>query len=117
MRCIDADALKEAIRKRLGISSLKYLTEQEGVIVDEIDNAPTVEQEVFISAGDYDLFLEGYKQGKKDFARQTGEWVNDGVGQFKCSLCGRAICTSISNDKPYEDFPFCHCGADMRGTE
>lgn len=34
--------LKEAIRKRLGISSLKYLTEQEKVIVDEIDNAPTV---------------------------------------------------------------------------
>lgn len=44
--CISREALKEAIRKRLGISSLKYLTEQEMVIVDEIDNAPTVEQEV-----------------------------------------------------------------------
>ena len=46
MRLGDLDALKEAIRKRLGISSLKYLTEQEKVIVEEIDNAPTVEQEV-----------------------------------------------------------------------
>lgn len=43
MRTIDAEALKEAIRKRLGISSLKYLTEQEKVIVEEINNAPTIE--------------------------------------------------------------------------
>lgn len=40
---ISREALKEAIRKRLGISSLKYLTEQEKVIVEEIDNAPEVE--------------------------------------------------------------------------
>ena len=39
---ISREALKEAIRKRLGISSLKYLTAQEKVIVEEIDNAPTV---------------------------------------------------------------------------
>lgn len=37
------ETLKESIRKRLGISSLKYLTEQEKVIVDEIDKAKTVE--------------------------------------------------------------------------
>lgn len=42
VRLIDANALKEAIRKRLGISSLKYLTEQEKVIVEEINNALTV---------------------------------------------------------------------------
>jgi hypothetical protein len=39
---ISRKALKQAIRKRLGISSLKYLTEQEKVIVEEIDNAPTI---------------------------------------------------------------------------
>lgn len=39
---ISREALKEAIRKRLCISSLKYLTEQEKVIVEEIDNAPPV---------------------------------------------------------------------------
>lgn len=39
---ISREALKESIRKRLGISSLKYLTEQEKVIVDEIDNAQPV---------------------------------------------------------------------------
>lgn len=41
---ISREALKEAIRKRLGISSLKYLTEQEKVIVEEIDNAPAAEE-------------------------------------------------------------------------
>lgn len=40
---ISRSALKESIRKRLGVSSLKYLTEQEKVIVDEIDNAPPIE--------------------------------------------------------------------------
>lgn len=44
VRLIDANALKEAIQKRLCISSLKYLTEQEKVIVEEINNAPTVEE-------------------------------------------------------------------------
>lgn len=39
---ISREALKEAIRKRLCISSLKYLTEQEKVIVEEIDNASTI---------------------------------------------------------------------------
>lgn len=41
---ISREALKEAIRKRLCISSLKYLTEQEKVIVNEIEIAPTIEQ-------------------------------------------------------------------------
>jgi hypothetical protein len=48
---ISREALKKAIRKRLSISSLKYLTEQEKVIVEEIDNAPTIEMS-------YDLYRE-----------------------------------------------------------
>lgn len=51
----------------------------------------------------------------KAMERPQGEWVKGGVGLYRCSLCGRAICTSISNDKPYEDYPFCHCGAKMKG--
>lgn len=48
-------------------------------------------------------------------SRPKGRWTRDGVGLFKCSECGRRICTSISEDNPHNDFPFCHCGADMRG--
>lgn len=42
-----------------------------------IDNAPTVEPEVYpiLNGKDYNLYLEGYKQGKKDFERPQGEWV------------------------------------------
>lgn len=42
---ISRSALKEAIRKRLCISSLKFLTEQERVIVEEIDNVQAVTPE------------------------------------------------------------------------
>ena len=49
--------------------------------------------------------------------KTKGEWIRDGVGLFKCSLCSRRICTEISNDKPYIDFPFCHCGAEMKGGD
>ena len=56
--------------------------------------------------------------GKPYEERPQGEWIKDGIGgigSYRCSLCGRVICTSITNNKPYEDYPFCHCGADMRG--
>ena len=57
---ISRKALKEAIRKRLGISSLEYLTEQEKVIVDEIDNA--------------------------DSKRPTGHWIKRGFNEY-CQFC------------------------------
>ena len=85
---ISREALKEAIRKRLGISSLKYLTEQEKVIVDEIDNAPTIEE------------------------RPHGEWkfIQGATtqGSLKCSFC---------NYRNYHktNYNFCpNCGSDMR---
>lgn len=43
MRCIDADALKESIRKALGIKSFICLLPSEKAIIDQIDDAPTVE--------------------------------------------------------------------------
>lgn len=73
--------------------------------------------EIYINAADYNLFLEGYKQGKKDFARPKGEWIKkvDDVGFIShiCSKCGAKIeVEDCSDDK------FCfNCGADMRGKE
>lgn len=46
MRLIDGDALVESIVRRLGIKTEEYLTAQESVIVSEIYNAPTIEQEL-----------------------------------------------------------------------
>ena len=63
---ISRSVLLEAIRKRLGISSLNFLTEQEKVIVEEIFNAPTVP---------LPDFKEGYKQaildGKLNYGGQV----------------------------------------------
>ena len=44
MRLIDADALKKAIIKRLGIKSEKYLLASERSIYNIIDEQPTIEQ-------------------------------------------------------------------------
>ena len=50
--------------------------------------------------------------------RKTGRWCLQTeypkVSYYKCSVCGR----SVSDDTGYDvtkDYPFCHCGADMRG--
>ena len=47
--------------------------------------------------------------------RPQGKWIKFEAGHctnfFKCSLCGRIINTI--KEKPC-DYPFCHCGADMR---
>lgn len=42
MRLIDADALKESIRKALCIRSFKYLLPSERIMINKIDNAQTV---------------------------------------------------------------------------
>lgn len=44
-------------------------------IIATIDNAKPVEPEVYMNGKDYNLYLEGYKQGKKDFERPQGEWI------------------------------------------
>lgn len=75
------------------------------------------ESEVYMNGKDYDLYLEGYKQGKKDFERPQGEWeynqydANPNIGNWHCSEC-RHIIFGGYNQKPY--YKFCPmCGADM----
>lgn len=75
-----------------------------------IDNAPTVNIKDQI-AGAYN---EGYMCGNKEAekARPQGEWIIvDDTEKFiaKCSVCGR-----IEDSRMVKDYPFCHCGADMR---
>ena len=54
----------------------------------------------------------------KAMERPQGEWELSsiqvvGENWYKCSICGRKIRTSTYHLKEY---PFCHCGADMRGN-
>ena len=78
-----------------------------------IDNASTVEMNALPKIH-YDRgFIAGYEKSKAE--RPQGTWLKSGNGKttFFCSECGREIDT-----KPFtrpDNFPFCHCGADMRG--
>lgn len=49
--------------------------------------------------------------------RKTGKWIEEQrsikVTLYKCSECGRAVIDDTGYDAA-KDFPFCHCGADMR---
>ena len=55
--------------------------------------------------------------------RPQGKWiliddVNDPLDQlnrYKCSECGRII--RIYDWQTFADYPFCQCGADMRGCK
>ena len=67
-------------------------------------------------------FKEGYKQaiidGKTNFSRPQGEWIEGENGNIKCNQCGCEIRFSyLIGNKP--DFPkfCCDCGANMRKGE
>ena len=112
VRLIDANALKEIfLQDRCGDNFLP-----KHFVIATIDEAPTVEQEVYITGTDYDFYIRGYKEGRKDFERPKGEWieVKDAFGwatyyHWDCPFC-KTKCGKISNFCP-------ECGADMRGKK
>lgn len=94
------------------------------VAVATIDNAPTVEypEQVTVECDteeDKQKLLSALRNarvtGVVEPERPQGEWlIIDDTEQFiaKCSVCGR-----IEDSRMVKDYPFCHCGADMRGKE
>lgn len=46
--------------------------------------------------------------------RQHGEWIHEYDDFYHCSICGDVICTQWDELSLKKNFPFCHCGADMR---
>ena len=84
-----------------------------------IDNAPTVEQEVYMTGEDYDLYMKGYIQAQKDFERQ-GEWIflkanEEQTDGYECSVCKMTYHTRV----PYfSEYNFCpNCGAKMKSLK
>lgn len=68
--------------------------------------------EVYMTGEDYNLYIEGYKAGKRDFAPKQGKWLSRGNGTSinygrSCSLCGKVVEFSEN---------YCPgCGAKMKG--
>ena len=124
-RLIEADALKHELMKAFNCENatkygnkdskqqeLSYSTimlyEVADIIEDTIDNAPTVTPDM--------AQVLAYESGKAS-ERPHGKWIKqeNKKTEFFCSECGRMIDT-----KPFtrtDNFPFCHCGADMREEE
>lgn len=106
MRLIDADALKDSIKKNCGV----YFdgTYNNRRICSLIDNAPTVHDTV-------NLYLNGEIIIQQ--TRSQGKWIEQGYLEYKCSVCGRHISLEDHWTNITKDYPFCHCGADMRKVE
>lgn len=64
--------------------------------------------EVYMTGEDYNLYMEGYKDAKKDFEPKQGEWVKIGdLGlAYTCNKCGE-VDVIPTNYCPY-------CGAKMQ---
>ena len=123
MRLIDADELMEKANEHYRLA-LKRTEEapfndryREQTIEREkflgfIGNAPTVPNE----------YMRGYEAAKREYKRPQGEWIEletdppDFFGHrfFSCSKCGREI-DVMTPEETLSDYPYCHCGADMRG--
>ena len=87
---ISRSALKEEFEKVYPLASNEMGGVANKCIYDIIDNAPTVELD-----------------------RKQGEWIvlidEDNIKTCKCSICGR-----MEDIVDFNNYPFCHCGADMR---
>ena len=88
--------------------------------VDLINNAPTVKYSLLPLESDLDsAYMQGYEAGKaegllKANTRTQGEWIvlvdEDNIKTCKCSICGR-----MADIVDFNNYPFCHCGAKMKG--
>ena len=96
---------KEAIRRILDHKRVHSLNEPRAVLINEA----------------LDLAIKALEE------RPQGEWVfidileddnfpmDKGSEIYECSVCGRRIWTFSKDLTTF--YPFCHCGADMRGSE
>ena len=134
MRLIDANALKEALNTwdKFGYTAkselIRLTPDNEKLyrpyvsfedVINCIDSAPTVETDIEVVAKD--AYEHGYTDGWKERfgepdGRQKGEWV---IGsEYDCfSHIEKTYTCPFCNHRYYTKYPFCTCGADMRGTE
>jgi hypothetical protein len=114
MRAIDADSLNNyKFGENLMASS--YADGWDDAIDAIMKDAPTVEVR--------DNFDIGYAQGLEDGRneRPKGKWhkikTSCDIGHkfYICSKCNREI--DVMDGECLDDYPFCHCGADMREEE
>lgn len=114
MRLIDADALKKALK---WIEDNPYI-DLGREIMQEIDNAPTVETHDTVN-----MYCDKDTQIIVEQIRPKGEWIicnqdNDGIHKIECPFCKYTKGTEFGDlfTLTFEYLPpYCEkCGADMR---
>lgn len=75
--------------------------------------------EVYMTGVDYNLYIEGYKDGKRDFEPKQGEWIHlYAIGDYKCSICGCENLYKYANEHERwvkTNSNFCpNCGAKLQ---
>lgn len=113
MRPVDVDALLKAIDEERQYLLARGQAGAEHILVRNFRNL--VEDAPSIPLPD---FKDGYRQaiidGQANYSRPRGEWIEQGYLEYKCSVCGRHILLEDHWTNITKDYPFCHCGADMR---
>lgn len=109
MRLIDADAFRELIDGGYDLN-FDDVPNTKKELLRMIDDAPTVSPDM--------AQVLAYECGKAK--RKRGEWLEltNTNHTYVCSVCGRML-VNITDGKNNvaKKYPYCHCGADMRGEE
>ncbi len=96
MRAIDGDALIHELNNS-HFPGAPYIDAGISIAIGKVCDAPTIDPE-----------------------RKMGKWIEEQRGikvtQYRCSECGRLVRDDTGYDVA-KDYPFCHCGADMRGGQ
>lgn len=103
--------MDDQVSRQAAIKIIKNYCEN-GCDISEDNWCPSCQREQFIK------LLEALPSAQPE--RKKGTWIMEykgyAVTSYKCSECGR----TVKDDTDYDvskDYPFCHCGADMRGDE
>ena len=118
----DKDTLaKEAAREALNFEimgrTFREWLEILAIYVAEHEEAPK-EANLFFYDAKKDVFIpykyEPIKTSNNEHeARKKGKWIKKTETIYCCNQCGRTVFKDIMEDMQI-DYPYCHCGADMR---
>ena len=92
------------------------MTNKEAIEILEFAKKPFACSDKYIEA--LDLAIKGLRN-----ERPHGKWIkitkNGTIPvEYICSVCGRKIFDNYEHQIPQSEFyPYCHCGADMRGGQ
>ena len=113
---------RNEVKKEL-IARIEYLHDPEDIkahVKECLDTAHIVDAYSFAQVRELFNLNKEFADEIDKLKRPQGEWkflssyTNSGIWKYECPLCKRTV-DAKGNEKVEEKYPFCHCGADMRG--